>query len=270
MRAAAALAPTTMPGIEGSLGLWTPISDPGYAVSAPRVQEDRPCTGLSQRAHCLWPALSSGWRHPNGCTLNPYRRARPNNRSAFDLRKVLDTLVEIRGPTFRAIEHGNPVVWGSTSLSSSRCLPNKVCVSTARPVRFPSGRESDFTQPERTGSTPPSITTGMAEVARSAPAIENGGGEERSHVEPNEIGREFVEAGGVTPPEAPFDYEVSAVLPAVLHKAVKQGFPERHHCGLGRRHLQENADTGHGLLSPSGIGAKQLLLLRPPAIPAAS
>ena len=29
----------TLPGIEGSLmGLWNPISDPGYAVSAPRVQ----------------------------------------------------------------------------------------------------------------------------------------------------------------------------------------------------------------------------------------
>ena len=95
----------------------------------------------------------------------------------------------------------------------------------------------------------------MAEVARSAPGNRKRiGGKERSHVEPNEIGREFAEAGGVPPPEAAFEYEVSAALPAVLHKAVKQRFPERRYRGLRRRHLQENAHTGYGLLSQCGSG----------------
>ena len=86
----------------------------------------------------------------------------------------------------------------------------------------------------------------MVEVACSAPAIERGiGGKDGLRLETHKIGAQLAEASGIPSTEAPFNDEVSAVLPAVFVQAFDQSLPERRDRRFRWRHLQKNADARH-------------------------
>ena len=100
--------------------------------------------------------------------------------------------------------------------------------SIATPVIFPSGRDSDLSHPERTGSSPPNMIMGMVEVARRAPSLDCGLG---TRIGPDLKIPKFCsllsETCRVTPAEAAIYYEVFALFPSVFAQTFEEGSPKR-------------------------------------------